>query len=279
MHPDSLDKIKVSNIPLDKVFTISKSDKLAQLIHLMSKKGADRAIITSGGIPVGVATVKDVIIKLSTRRLTLLSPSSMTVSGFMSEKFVSGKLDDDLLIVSRKMSDGDISALPIISDNQPIGLVTRRMIIGLLKNKGKMKVKDIITQPIITINSDAKLPQALEKIRKSSIKEIVVVDDNRPVGIISEKEIALTLFDLLSRDSIYHADSAFKKLLVMDVMKRADEFVEPDSYIEKAIDILLDKKLNTLPIMVDNELKGLLTRDVIFLKFLELEERKEWKRP
>jgi len=278
LHPNSLERVKVSDIPLEKVFTVSKTDKLAQLIYLMSKKGADRAIMTSEGIPVGVATVKDVIIKLSTRRLTLLSPSSMTVSGFMSDKFVSGKLNDDLLTVSRKMRDEDISALPIISDRQPIGLVTRRMIIGLLKNKGKIKVKDITTQPIITINSDAKLPQALEKIRKSPIKEIVVVDDNKPVGIIGEKEIALTLFDLLSRDSIYHADSAFKKLLVMDVMKRADEFVEPDSQIEKAIDVILDKKLNTLPIMANNELKGLLTRDAIFLKFLELEERKEWKK-
>ncbi|MCP8316698.1 MAG: CBS domain-containing protein [archaeon] len=210
MYLDSLDKIKVSDIPLDKVFTISKSDKLAQLIYLMSKKGADRVIVTSEGIPVGVATVKDVFIKLSTRRLIGLSPSSMSVSGFMSDKFISGKLDDDLLTVSRKMRDEDISALPIISDNQPIGLVTRKMIIGLLKNKGQIKVKDIHTPSIITINSDAKLPQALEKIRKSPIREIVVVDDDKPVGIISEKEIALTLFDLLSRDSIHHADSAFK---------------------------------------------------------------------
>ncbi|MCP8309045.1 MAG: CBS domain-containing protein [archaeon] len=278
MHLDSLDKIKVSNIPLDKVFTISKSDKLAQLIYLMSKKGADRAIVTSEGIPVGVATIKDVFIKLSTRRLIGLSPSSMSVSGFMSDKFVSGKLDEDLLTVSRRMRDEDISALPIISDRQPIGLVTRKMIVGLLKNKGQIKVKDIVTPSIITINSDAKLPQALEKIRKSPIREIVVVVDDKPVGIISEKEIALTLFDLLSRDSIHHADSAFKKLLVMDVMKRADEYVEPDSYIEKAIDILLNKELNTLPVMADNEFIGLLTRDVIFLKFLELEEREGWKK-
>ncbi len=277
MHPDSLDKIKVSDIPLEKIFTVSKSDKLAQLIHLMSKKGADRAIITSEGIPVGVATIKDVFIKLSTRRLIGLSPSSMSVSGFMSEKFVSGKLDEDLLTISRRMRDEDISALPIISDRQPIGLVTRKMIIGLLKNKGQMKIKDIATSSIITIDSDAKLPQALEKIRKSPIKEIVVVVDDKPVGIISEKEIALTLFDLLSRDSIRHADSAFKKLLVMDVMKRADEYVEPDSYIEKAIDILFDKGLNTLPVMANNEFIGLLTRDVIFLKFLELEERDGWK--
>ncbi|MEM2955952.1 MAG: CBS domain-containing protein [Nitrososphaerales archaeon] len=278
MRADSLDRIKVSDIPLDRVFTVSKSDKIAQLIYVMSKKGADRAIVTSEGIPVGVATVKDVFIKLGTKRLKGLSPSSMSVSGFMSDKFVSGKLDEDLLTVSRRMRDEDISALPIIHDLQPIGLVTRRMIINLLKNKGKTKVKDAITLSIITINPDAKLPQALEKIRKSPAREIVVVDDDKPVGIISEKEIALTLFDLLTRDSIYHADSAFKRLLVMDVMKRVDEYVEPDSRIEKAIDILLKRGLNTLPVIANNEFVGLLTRDVIFLKFLELEESKEWKR-
>lgn len=278
MRADSLDKIKVSDISLDRVFTVSKSDKLAQLIYVMSKKGADRVIVTSEGISVGVATVKDVFIKLGTKRLKGLSPSSMSVSGFMSDKFVSGKLDEDLLTVSRRMRDEDISALPIIHDLQPIGLVTRKMIINLLKNKGKMKVKDAITLSIITINPDAKLPQALEKIRKSPAREIVVVDDDKPVGIISEKEIALTLFDLLTRDSIYHADSAFKRVLVMDVMKRVDEYVEPDSHIEKAIDILLNRGLNTLPVIADNEFVGLLTRDFIFLKFLELEESKEWKR-
>jgi CBS domain-containing protein len=273
-----LDRIKVSDILLDRVFTVSKSDKLAQLIYVMSKKGADRAIVTSEGIPVGVATVKDVFIKLGTKRLKGLSPSSMSVSGFMSDKFVSGKLDEDLLTVSRRMRDEDISALPIIHDLQPIGLVTRKMIINLLKSKGKTKVKDAITLSIITINPDAKLPQALEKIRKSPAREIVVVDNNKPVGIISEKEIALTLFDLLTRDSIYHADSAFKRLLVMDVMKRVDEYVEPDNHIEKAIDILLNRGLNTLPVIADNEFVGLLTRDVIFLKFLELEESEEWKK-
>jgi len=278
LRTDSLDRIKVSDILLDRVFTVSKSDKLAQLIYVMSKKGADRAIVTSEGIPVGVATVKDVFIKLGTKRLKGLSPSSMSVSGFMSDKFVSGKLDEDLLTVSRRMRDEDISALPIIHDLQPIGLVTRKMIINLLKSKGKTKVKDAITLSIITINPDAKLPQALEKIRKSPAREIVVVDNNKPVGIISEKEIALTLFDLLTRDSIYHADSAFKRLLVMDVMKRVDEYVEPDNHIEKAIDILLNRGLNTLPVIADNEFVGLLTRDVIFLKFLELEESEEWKK-
>ncbi len=143
----------------------------------MSKKGADRAIVTSEGIPVGVATVKDVFIKLGTKRLKGLSPSSMSVSGFMSDKFVLGKLDEDLL----------------------------------------------------------------------------------------------------TRDSIYHADSAFKRLLVMDIMKRVDEHVEPDSHIEK-VGILLKRGLNTLPVIADNKFVGLLTRDVIFLKFLELEESKEWKR-
>ncbi|MGQ9468646.1 MAG: CBS domain-containing protein [Nitrososphaerales archaeon] len=196
----------------------------------------------------------------------------------MSEKFVSGKLDEDLLTVSRRMRDEDISALPIISDHQPIGLITRKIIIGLLRNKGQIKVKDFITSSIITIKSDAKLPQALEKIRKSPIREIVVVVDDKPVGIISEKKIALTLFDLLSKDSIHHADSAFKKLLVMDVMKKIDDYVEPNSYIEKAIDILLNKGLNTLPIIANNEFIRLLTKDAIFLKFIKLEERKEWKR-
>jgi CBS domain-containing protein len=278
LSQDSLEEIKVSEIPLDKVFTISKSDKLAQLIHLMSKKRVDRVIVTSEGIPIGVATIKDVFIKLSTKRLLGLSPSSMSVSGFVSEKFVSGKPDEDLLTVSRRMRDEDISALPIISEQQPIGLVTRKMIIGLLKNKGKVKAKDVITSSITTINPDAKLPQASEKIRKSLTRELIVIDNDKPIGIVSEREIALTLFDLLTRDSIYHADSAFEKLLVMDVMKRVDEYVGPDSYIEKAIDTLLNRDLNTLPVMADNKFIGLLTRDTIFLKFLELEESKGWKK-
>lgn len=278
MHHNSLDKIKVSEIPLDKVFTVSKSDKLAQFIHLVSKKGVDRVIVVSEGIPIGVATIKDVFIKLSTKRLSGLSPSSMSISGFMSEKFISGKLNEDLLTVSRRMRDEDISALPIISDRQPIGIVTRKMIICLLKDKGKMKAKDVITPSILTIKADASLPQALEKIKKSSMKELIVMDNDKPLGIVSEKEIALTLFDLLSRDSIYHVDSAFKKLLVIDVMKRVDEYVKPDSYIENAIDTLFNKNLNALPVIADNKFIGLLTRDFVFLKFLELEESKGWEK-
>ncbi|MGQ9719309.1 MAG: CBS domain-containing protein [Nitrososphaerales archaeon] len=277
MRPSSLYGLKVSDIPLDKAFTIGKRDKLAQLIHLVIRKGVDRAIITSEGRPVGVVTVKDVLMKLSTKHQKGLSPSSMTISGFMSEKFVSSGPYEDLLVVSRKMRDENISAIPIVSDHQPIGLVTRKGIVGLLKDKSRMKVRDFTTSSAITINPDAKILQALEKIRKSPIKEIIVMNDEIPVGILSEKEIALTFFDLLSRDSVYHADSVLKKLLVMDVMRRIDKFVEPESQIYEAIDLLLDTDLNTLPVTSGDEFLGALTRDAIFLKFLELEESRGWK--
>jgi len=269
--------LKVSDIPLEKAFTIGKRNKLAQLIHLVIRKGVDRAIITSEGSPVGVVTVKDVLMKLSTKRLKGLSPSSMTISGFMSEKFVSGGPYDDLLVVSRKMRDESISALPIVSGHQLIGLVTRKGVIGLLREKSRMKVKDFITSSAITINPDAKILQALEKIRKSPIKEIIVMDDKTPVGILSEKEIALTFFNLLSRDSVYHADSVLKRLLVMDVMRRIDKFVEPESQIDQAIDLLLDTDLSTLLVTSGDEFLGVLTKDAIFLKFLELEENRGWK--
>ncbi|NWG09648.1 MAG: CBS domain-containing protein [Nitrososphaerales archaeon] len=277
MRPSSLYGLKVPDIPLDKAFTIGKRDKLAQLIHLVIRKGVDRAIITSEGKPVGVVTVKDVLMKLSTKHLKGLSPSSMTISGFMSEKFVSSGPYEDLLVVSRKMRDENISALPIVSDHQPIGLVTRKRIVGLLRDKSRMKVRHFTTSSAITINPDAKILQALEKIRKSPIKEIIVMNDKIPVGILSEKEIALTFFDLLSRDSVYHADSVLKKLLVMDVMRRIDKFVEPESQIDGAIDLLLDTDLNTLPVASGGKFLGALTRDAIFLKFLELEESRGWK--
>lgn len=268
-HHKSIKDLRISEVALEKAYTIGKSEKLAQVIHLICKKKIERVVITANGIPRGIATIKDIFTKLSTKRFKGLSPSSMPLSGFISDKFISGNPEDKVLTAAVMMRKEEISSLPIISKTQELlGFLCATTIITLLKDEGISKMCDSISLPPPVTNPEAKLAQALEKIRESTIRELVVLNDEKPIGIIGEREVALVLFNLLSSDTINHAGTTLEKLLVADVMKRFDKCVDFDSNISAAAELMIKSDVNILPVLRKNKITGVVTRDAILSALL-----------
>jgi len=67
--------------------------------------------------------------------------------------------------------------------------------------------------------------------------------------IVDEREIALMLLDLISRDGVHYANS-FLKGILFGVMKKIDKFLDSNIQHKKAIN--LDIELDILPVLADN---------------------------
>lgn len=109
------------------------------------------------------------------------------------------------------MANKGFHRLPIVdNDNHLLGLVTEGLISENTAGSAtalsiyeinylisKMTVKDIMVKDIITINPDALLEEAAVIMRKNDIGCLVVVENEKVVGIITQNDIFTAFLDLL----------------------------------------------------------------------------------
>lgn len=127
---------------------------------------------------------------------------------------------------AKVMSDAKIDSILVFENGEIIGIMTEKDILHDVVAKGldpkKTTVKKITKSPLITIQKDATVRDALEIMKKNDIRRLVVMD-KRPVGLITQKmvcgnvkEDAFTLPELVS-DKIFcpYCSSQFenKKIL------------------------------------------------------------------
>ena len=95
---------------------------------------------------------------------------------------------------AKKMKDRNVSSLVVIDVNgKPQGLVTERDLVRKVcindLSTSMVKNKEIMTSPLITINSDSPSSEAADMMLQNNVRHLLVVGNqnnaNEPIGIIT----------------------------------------------------------------------------------------------
>ena len=103
--------------------------------------------------------------------------------------------DEEALVseVAKDMAEMGIGSVVITSEGKPTGIITERDIAlkVLLKNKraNEVKAKEIMSSPLVTIESDASIDEASALAANKRIKRLPVVENGVLVGIVSIRNI------------------------------------------------------------------------------------------
>src|SRR4029078_5778000 len=113
---------------------------------------------------------------------------------------------DTIVDAARTMNEADIGDVVVVDDGDVQGIVTDRDIVVRAIAEGRdpqsTSVSDECTTGIDTIEPSASVDDALRKMREPAIRGLPVVQDGRPVGIVSlgdlpvEREPDSTLADI-----------------------------------------------------------------------------------
>jgi CBS domain-containing protein len=92
------------------------------------------------------------------------------------------------------MNEFQIGSLIVLEEGKAKGIVTerdflRRVIAGA-KDVMNTKVKEIMTTPLVAVESSMDLEDAVKLMLQSKIKKLAVVDANKLVGIVTLTDIA-----------------------------------------------------------------------------------------
>jgi CBS domain-containing protein len=117
----------------------------------------------------------------------------MQVRDVMSTNVQSCSNQDSLSSVASKMQNSDIGALPVVENNQIVGMVTDRdmVIRGLTNGNGNDSIQNVMSNNIITISPTASLEEASQLMSQHQIRRLPVVENGSLVGMVSLGDLAI----------------------------------------------------------------------------------------
>ena len=94
---------------------------------------------------------------------------------------------------AKAMEDSKVESILVFEDSKIIGIVTIkdifRDVVAKGKDPSKVTLKEIVQRKVIKISKDAKVKDAINLMNKNDIRRLVVTNEERPIGIISQKTV------------------------------------------------------------------------------------------
>ena len=122
-----------------------------------------------------------------------------------------------------------------------------------------MRVCDLMTVKPITVGPDMPMLQARQRMVDERIRHLIVVEHDRVVGIVTDRDIRLNLPSPATSLSVWEINFLLARLTVGAVMTSAVLVVESDRPIADAARIMIDHKIGALPVVDDGQLVGIIT--------------------
>ncbi len=120
-----------------------------------------------------------------------------SVSDVMSKDPKTVEPGDSIQDAAKKMKEADAGALLVVDGDDLKGIVTDRDIVvnAIAEGNTDAKVEDVCSSDTTTIEPDADLKDAIEKMRDAKVRRLPVVEDGDPVGIVSLGDLAIEADD------------------------------------------------------------------------------------
>jgi CBS domain-containing protein len=122
---------------------------------------------------------------------------NLKVKDIMSKNVITVPSNMDVVFAFEKLMKHKISSLPVVDGDKLLGIVTATDLgHNLILDKYEIgtTVKKVMIKEVITVKSEDDLTTALRKMReygtdRGIINQLVVIDDNKIAGIISDGDI------------------------------------------------------------------------------------------
>ena len=120
--------------------------------------------------------------------------------------------------------------------------------------RARVPVLEIMTQNPVTIAADATVADAAVIMRRKDIGSVIVVEDGRPSGILTER-------DIVTKVAAENRQAA--RVAVRDIMTSPVVSIHPHEEVVDAAKLMAQKKIRRLPVVEDGRLIGVITENDI----------------
>jgi CBS domain-containing protein len=186
----------------------------------------------------------------------------------MSTASIVARPGDELVAVAEIMSRHHLSTLPVVRDEELLGVVTidhlvEEAVLLLRDEERELGVAPIVARlmtyaPLYTIQLLERADVAQAIMQRFQVRHLPVLRDQQLVGMLSDRDLLGAL-----RSSLDPASA----ILVGEVMTQGLETATTDADAAEAGAVLIDRRIGALPVLRQDRLAGILTKGD-FLRYL-----------
>ncbi len=259
-------QLRASDI-MKEAITLEPSNTLADARDLMLKHDISRIVIARDGKPIGIVTEKSIgkFLYRDGRPLDMLRLDQV-----MRRDLITIDKDASIKECASLMLKHGISSL-IVNDRCSIFTKTDLVKVYADHLANKSKVRKYMSNNVYTITPTHSLYSVLSILIRKRVSRVVVVRDNKPIGIITAKDLLPTSMLIEDDGMISSISSKFTHvLLAKDVMKKPFT-IHHDEDLAKAASMMIEKRISGLPVIDrDDYLRGIITKTDIIRALIDL---------
>jgi len=269
--------IKVQDVMNEEIITIKENEQVSHARNLMLKYGYSRILVVNQEAKLaGIVTEKDL-----TRKMRAKGPKwkrrpidKISIHRIMTPNPLTISPHRELREAVELMIKNNISSLPVVDEEEIVGIITKGELIEFYSQKfsGKWKVSNLMTRNVITVNENHSIGHVISIMEEKRIGKIIVMRDQEPVGIITPANISFADVEDLETgvEKIYFLRPVEGKskrnvrevslLTAGDIMKNDLIKIQQDEDAANAADIMVKNYISGVPVVENDELVGIITR-------------------
>lgn len=112
-----------------------------------------------------------------------------------------------------------------------------------------MLVKQVMNKKVVVAKPNVTIREASKVMSKFHIGSLVVVDESGIAGILTERDILISVAEGKDADQTQ----------IRDIMSRNVITIEPDKTVEEVVDLMVEHKIKKLPVVREGKLVGIIT--------------------
>ena len=113
----------------------------------------------------------------------------------------------------------------------------------------KTWVKQIMNNSVISVDSSVTAADAAKMMEDSGVGSVVVLDNNLPVGIVTNRDFAIKI-----TAHSYPIDTPVRRIMSSPLIS-----IDPDSDLWVASDLMSTRNVRKLPVIDDDKVVGMIT--------------------
>ncbi len=229
---------------------VDKNETLYHAFKLTGKYGIDKVVVTEKTLVenreirklAGILTSRDLVSKLATKRIRLVTPGRLHVSSFMSLNPVYVTIYDDLSKAISIMAEKGYGILPVTDNHDLEGVILRDSILKLLENDDT-EIRHVMEPNPVTLRTTDRFLKARQEMLRRDLSFIPVVDErNELIGYVTITELAYVIFKFQDIVPEKYRKERIMHLIVEDIMRFRPPRLRITDTISTAVSYILQKK-------------------------------------
>ncbi len=126
------------------------------------------------------------------------------IRDIMQKNIITIEKDQTILQTARLMKENDISFVVIVENENPIGVLSERDFVQKFcidnKKPDEIKISEIMSYKFRSVEPTTEIEDAIQKMLNNNIRRLLVLDNQKLVGVITQTDLVSYLRDKLLVD-------------------------------------------------------------------------------